>query len=111
MANREKHMRDLARDWIEGHDNTIPTRARSSRIIGSYTKNRRTTPGRRSPAILVEDELLEGEPLSVIGNAPVHVSMPRRHGRAVNRRSRRYPRESPREACRGPQGRQCGRYG
>ena len=92
MANREKYTRDLVRDWTEGNDNTIPTRARSSRIIGSYTKNRRTDPREEIAALLVEEELFRSGP-QPIGNAPVRDSSAPHPGRQSHRLGRRYPRE------------------
>lgn len=108
MANREKHTRDLVRDWTEGNDNTIPTRARSSRIIGSYTKNRRTDSRRRPSALLFEEELLRSGLQPMAANAPSQSPLPLIPARLHGRLGRRQAREPRRELRRKPQGQRCG---
>ncbi len=110
MANCEKYVRDLVRDWIEGNDNTIPTRARSSRIIGSYIKNRKADLRRRPPVILSEEELLRSglQPMAV--NAPSKTPLPLIPVRLHGRLGRRQAREPRRELRRKPQGQRCGYY-
>lgn len=108
MANREKHMRDLVRDWIAGQENTIPTRARSSRIIGNYTKNRRSSFRRRPPIILSEPELSGSAPRLTAATTPPRTSLPVIETRIDSRIGRQRAHEPRRELRRRPRRRRCG---
>ncbi len=108
MANREKYVRDLVRDWIEGNDNTIPTRARSSRVIGSYTKNRKCGLRRRPPAIMYEQELLESALRLMAAPAAEQNHRLRIHAAMYDGTGRRRAREPRRELRRKPRGQRCG---
>lgn len=108
MANREKYMRDLVRDWNEGHDNTIPSRVRSSRVIGTYIKNRRAD-SRGRPSVIVFDERLHRSGLRpVAANAPPEIPLSLIPMRLYGSPGRRRVRAPRRELRRKPQGRRGG---
>lgn len=111
MANREKHMRDLVRDWIAGQENTIPTRVRSSRIIGNYTKNRRSSFRRRPPIILSEAELFGSAPRPTAATVPPpRTSLPVIETRINSRIGRRHACEPRRELRGRLRRRRCGHF-
>ena len=38
MANPEKHKKKPALEWLEAEESTIPTKSRSSHLLGAYIK-------------------------------------------------------------------------
>lgn len=38
MANPEKHKKNLAEEWLEAEDSTVPTHTRSTHVLGAYIK-------------------------------------------------------------------------
>jgi hypothetical protein len=38
MANQGKHKKSTVLDWMEGEDETVPTKSRGSHVVDSYIK-------------------------------------------------------------------------
>lgn len=38
MANLEKHKKNLAQEWMEAEDSTVPAQSRSPHVLGAYIK-------------------------------------------------------------------------
>ena len=38
MANQGKHPKNPVMEWLEGEENTVPTKSRSSHVVDSYIK-------------------------------------------------------------------------
>lgn len=56
MANLEKHIKPLMSDWEDADYSQVPTRSRSARVLGRYTKNRRALPLRRPQQAAAQPE-------------------------------------------------------